>query len=55
MSLLARTNLGRTECRIANWQYTVAPDGRYLINSLPAKHCFSSHAHYWMGCVPRQR
>lgn len=22
--------------RIANWQYTVAPDGRFLINSLPA-------------------
>jgi Tol biopolymer transport system component len=22
--------------RIANWQYTVAPDGRFLINSLPS-------------------
>ena len=22
--------------RLANWQYTVAPDGRFLINSLPA-------------------
>jgi hypothetical protein len=24
------------ELRIANWQYDVAPDGRFLINSLPA-------------------
>jgi hypothetical protein len=22
--------------RIANWQYAVAPDGRFLINSLPS-------------------
>ena len=36
MSLLVGQNLGRLECHIANWQYTVAPDGRFLINSLPA-------------------
>jgi hypothetical protein len=28
--------MGRLECRIANWQYTVAPDACFLINSLPA-------------------
>jgi hypothetical protein len=36
MILWQGQNLGRIECRIANWQYTVAPDGRFLINSLPA-------------------
>ena len=37
--------------RIAQWQYDVAPDGRFLINSLSGKHCFSAHAHYGMGRV----